>query len=232
MESEGRAFSTRAVCEAAGVTAPTLYHHFGDKDGLVDAVVTFGFSQYTVPEPALDADPLLALRRGWDRHVAFGLEHPAFYALLYGRARPGQPCAITGPATEMLTRLLDRVARDGVLAVPPADAAAQILAANVGVTLALIAQPDAERDLGLSDRVREAALAAVLTGSAVATEPGGAATGFGRPATVASAAIGLAAVLADDTGDLTAGELGLLRELLQRLATGSSEVRSGASRSA
>jgi AcrR family transcriptional regulator len=23
------------VCETAGVTAPTLYHHFGDKDGLL-----------------------------------------------------------------------------------------------------------------------------------------------------------------------------------------------------
>jgi AcrR family transcriptional regulator len=23
--------STRAICEAAGVTQPTLYHHFGDK---------------------------------------------------------------------------------------------------------------------------------------------------------------------------------------------------------
>ena len=30
--------STRAVCDAAGVTAPTLYHHFGDKDGLLAAV--------------------------------------------------------------------------------------------------------------------------------------------------------------------------------------------------
>jgi AcrR family transcriptional regulator len=30
------------------VTAPTLYHHFGSKDGLIDAVVQFGFSQYAV----------------------------------------------------------------------------------------------------------------------------------------------------------------------------------------
>src|SRR5207249_3342772 len=38
--------STRAVCEAAGVTAPTLYHHFGDKEGLLAAVVDFGWAAF------------------------------------------------------------------------------------------------------------------------------------------------------------------------------------------
>jgi hypothetical protein len=44
----------------------------------------------------------------------------------------------------------------------PADAAAQLLAANVGVTLSLIAQPEDCTDLTLLDRVRDAALAGVL----------------------------------------------------------------------
>ena len=34
--------TTRAVCDAANVKAPTLYHHFGDKNGLLDAVVAKG----------------------------------------------------------------------------------------------------------------------------------------------------------------------------------------------
>ena|ERR1700731_4855215 len=41
--------STRAVCDAAGVTAPTLYHHFGDKDGLLAAVVDFGWAAFLRP---------------------------------------------------------------------------------------------------------------------------------------------------------------------------------------
>ena len=45
-ESGGAPVSTRAVCAAAGVGAPTLYHHFGDKEGLLDAVVTYGFERY------------------------------------------------------------------------------------------------------------------------------------------------------------------------------------------
>ena len=31
------ALTTRAVCGMAGVTAPTLYHHFGTLDGLLNA---------------------------------------------------------------------------------------------------------------------------------------------------------------------------------------------------
>ena len=36
----GSAVSTRAVCDRAGVQAPTLYHHFGSKQGLIDAVAS------------------------------------------------------------------------------------------------------------------------------------------------------------------------------------------------
>ncbi len=45
--SEGSAVSTRQITKlAGGVTAPTLYHHFGDKEGLFDAVVSAGFEEY------------------------------------------------------------------------------------------------------------------------------------------------------------------------------------------
>src|SRR5262249_47373605 len=134
-----------------------LYHHFGNRQGLVDAVLRYGFTQYVgSPEPS--ADPVQDIRDGWDKHVQFGLSHPAFYALLYGDVQPGRPCAVTSTATDMLVQLLEAAARQGRLRVPPADAAAQILAANVGVTLSLIAEPDPT----LSERVRDAALAAVL----------------------------------------------------------------------
>ncbi len=215
--SGDRTLSTRAVCERAGVQAPTLYHHFGSKQGLIDAVINHGFTQYVQPADPT-GDPVDDLRHGWDRHVAFGLEHPAFYALLYGRAEPGKPCAVTAPAHAMLRELLTVAARQGLLTVPAGDAAEQILAANVGVTLSLITQPVDERDMGLSDRVREAALAAVLKPAAV-LEPAAE-----RPvpdaATRAGAALTLLALVDEDPAGLTAGEHALLRELLDRLAGG------------
>ncbi|MFC4858617.1 TetR/AcrR family transcriptional regulator [Actinophytocola glycyrrhizae] len=36
--------STRAICERAGVQAPTLYHYFGNKQGLLAAVVEDRFT--------------------------------------------------------------------------------------------------------------------------------------------------------------------------------------------
>jgi hypothetical protein len=103
-----------------------------------------------------------------------------------------------------LVRLLEEAARQGRLRVPPAEAAAQVLAANVGVTLSLIAQPDPT----LSERVRAAALAAVLV------VPEESRTGPAR----STAAIALAAALDQDPNGLTSGELGLFKELLTRLS--------------
>src|SRR5260221_6319001 len=59
-QSEDGRLSTRAICERAGVQAPTLYHHFGSKQGLLDAVINFGFSQYVqaTGEEADGDDPI------------------------------------------------------------------------------------------------------------------------------------------------------------------------------
>lgn len=210
-ESGGRAASTRAICERAGVQAPTLYHHFGSKQGLIDTVIRHGFEQYLEPDrrTGQSIDPIDAVRDGWDRHVQFGLDHPGFYALLYGNVERGRPCAITLPALSRLTELLDGAARAGRLRIPPAEAAAELLAANVGVTLSLIAQPEDRTDLSLSIRVREAILAAVCISPAPPPP-------LTPVSARAAAAIAMAATLGDD-GGLTAGETALLRELLQRL---------------
>ncbi|MCW3037420.1 MAG: hypothetical protein JWM17_2732, partial [Actinobacteria bacterium] len=144
----------------------------------------------------------------------FGLEHPTFYALLYGNVERGRTCAITSPALARLTDLLREAARRGQLRVPPDAAAAHLLAANVGVTLSLIAQPEEHPDLSLSHQAREAALAAICAEHAAGS------AGPGQ----AAAAIALAATL-DDKSDLSAGETALLRELLQRLATPSTASR-------
>jgi len=40
------AVTTRSVALAAGVQAPTIYRIFGDKNGLLDAVVQHGWATY------------------------------------------------------------------------------------------------------------------------------------------------------------------------------------------
>jgi AcrR family transcriptional regulator len=206
-ESGGRGASTRAICERAGVTAPTLYHHFGSKQGLVDEVVERGFTQYvTAAQPGGYADPIDAVRAGWDAHVRFGLAQPTFYVLLHGQIRPGISGGITGPAISTLTRLLESAAAAGRLRVPPADAAARILAANVGATLSLIAEPLATRDPALSESLREA----VITAVTVPADP--------ACRSRADAAATLRSALAQDPAGLEPGEATLLGEILDRLA--------------
>src|ERR1700678_2661178 len=72
------AVTTRSVALAAGVQAPTIYRIFGDKSGLLDAVIEHGFAAYLARKPPVgtDADPVASLRAGWELHVGFGLAHP------------------------------------------------------------------------------------------------------------------------------------------------------------
>jgi AcrR family transcriptional regulator len=83
--SPNRDISTRAVCEAVGVGPPMLYRHFGDKNGLLAAVVNHRFHQYLSPRRAQSPseDPIADLYTAWDNHVAFALDNPAVYRLVY-----------------------------------------------------------------------------------------------------------------------------------------------------
>jgi AcrR family transcriptional regulator len=205
-EADGGAVSTRAICERAGVQAPTLYHHFGSKQGLLDAVVNYGFTQY-VQAPETGGDPVARIREGWDRHVAYGLENPAFYVLLYGQIEPGVPCNLTSSAEAMLLELFTPLARAGRLRVEATEAARQFAAAGSGVTLSLIAQPEGARDLAMSTQVRDAVLAGLLT------------DGPAAGSSTSALAVALSTALADDVDELTTTERQLLREWLHRLAS-------------
>src|SRR5580765_2940389 len=40
------ATAVREICEAAGITKPTLYHFYGSKEGVLQALVTTGFQRF------------------------------------------------------------------------------------------------------------------------------------------------------------------------------------------
>jgi AcrR family transcriptional regulator len=41
------ATAVREICEASGITKPTLYHFFGSKEGVLQALVNSGFEEFT-----------------------------------------------------------------------------------------------------------------------------------------------------------------------------------------
>jgi AcrR family transcriptional regulator len=217
------AVTTRSVSGAAGVQPPTIYRLFGDMDGLLDAVASYGFAGYlrTKVEREHAADPVDDLREGWDLHTDFGLANPAFYALIYGDPHPGEQRTAAIEATAILRGLVHRVAAEGRLLVTERQAVDMIHNAGRGVTLGLIGTAPADRDRTVSDRVREAILAAVTTAPAADSTPVGGPTGRAAedPASAARHAIALNAALPGSGADLTPAERAMLREWLGRIAS-------------
>jgi AcrR family transcriptional regulator len=213
-EGGADAVSTRAVGAAAGVGAPTLYRLFGDKQGLLDAVTSYGFARYLADKQALapTGDPVEDLRRGWDLHIDFALAQPAFYALMYGTVRPGARPAAAADTYRILIGMMERAARAGRLRVSPEAAAELVQATSAGVALALISTPPGARDASLSPRTRDMVLASVTTDST--SQSGG-------DGSVASHAVALRAALPSLAAPLTRAEAVLLGEWLGRLADSS-----------
>jgi AcrR family transcriptional regulator len=207
LREQGReAVTTRAITSALHIQAPTIYRHFGDKQGLLDAVALHGFDSHlhTWTGWTAGADPVESLRQGWDMHVAWGLDNPHVYAIAYGEARKGSSPAADAIDAILRTQL-EQVAAEGRLAVPVESAVRTLRAVGVGVVLTLLSQPPEARDPDLSARGRDAALAAVLAEQ----PPGDARTG---------AAMQLRQQL-PDVESLTPNERALLADWLDRIAS-------------
>ncbi|KNC16344.1 TetR family transcriptional regulator [Arthrobacter sp. RIT-PI-e] len=216
-ESGGEAVSTRQITQAARVTAPTLYHHFGDKEGLFDAVVAEGFAEYLDVERALPASghPIEDLRLHWDNHVRFGLGNPHLYLVMFGNIRPERRSSMVSSAEAFLEEVLARAAVAARLVVTPREAARSMLAANIGVTLMLIAEPAEKRNLELSAMTREAVISAVATDS----EADPTTDTEGTPSVVVAAIALNAALQSSHPDQLSSSELKLFLEWLQRISS-------------
>ena len=96
--------SIRAIAEAVGVTPPSIYRHFEDKEELVTAVCERRFASLNAAFESAVADVqdpterLISLGRSYAR---FALEHPEHYRLLMMTASPRtlpEEAATQGPA--------------------------------------------------------------------------------------------------------------------------------------
>ena len=223
-ESPSGDISTRAVCDAAGVGAPALYRQFGDKEGLLSAVVDNAFDKYLATKRAAtpSEDPVQDLRDGWDSHVAFAHANPSYYRLMHSTVvRTAPPAA--GEAFRLLSVVLERCAAAGRLKVSTDLAAQMIMTANVGVALLTISQSSTFHDPDLSRRVRDSVHAAVLANPT--DQSGNGQPGTGEPndvddqAETSRVAAGLAALLRRSPAEsLSNGEATLMQEWLARLS--------------
>jgi AcrR family transcriptional regulator len=117
--------SIRKVTDRCGYTAPTIYHHFGDKAGLVSAVVEGRFRRILELMSSIPRGPDAAhyLREMARAFVGFALENPDHYRLL---SVPGvDPAAVPSAeaARSLVKRALEELAREGTLATADIQAA-------------------------------------------------------------------------------------------------------------
>jgi AcrR family transcriptional regulator len=77
-------FSMRRLADRCGYTAPTIYHYFGDKRGLLDTVLDERFQRVLsrIREIPRGGDPVQSLRQMLEVFARFGIENPTHYRLL------------------------------------------------------------------------------------------------------------------------------------------------------
>jgi len=170
LEQKGEAhFSTRAVCTAANVTAPTLYHHFGSADGLLSAVLTEGFRQLLESKKAAEqsSDAEVALCEGWDDYVRFAAERPRLYAAMMTRFLQGTTIPAAEEAFALLRQQVAALEAEGRLAIAASDAvsvmwAAANAAALLYVTATLqVTTHISAPDPGVIEAIRDQAVASI-----------------------------------------------------------------------
>lgn len=133
------AVSIREICLRAGVTAPTIYHHFGDKQSLVDRVIDDCFSEFdrSLTRSRMPDDPVEALRAGFDRYVAYGLRHPSHYRLIF-QHRAARPTRAGVASYEKLRGAVARIAEAGRLRTTVNEGAFAFWSTAHGITSLLI----------------------------------------------------------------------------------------------
>ncbi|MFV8749431.1 TetR/AcrR family transcriptional regulator [Nannocystaceae bacterium ST9] len=147
LEAEGpAALTTRRVCEQAGVTLPTLYHHFGNRDGLLAAVHAFALERFIAYKRGLreTADPVADLRTGGERIVEFAAAHRNVAIAVMSRAIEEPSLLDVGRA--LLRRRVERVEQAERLAVSVDEAVDAIWAVIQGLALLTLVPESQARD--------------------------------------------------------------------------------------
>lgn len=160
-----KAVSIRSVAQRVGVTPPSIYLHFADKDALLDAVCARYFESldFEMARAAAGCDTTLDLLRAQGlAYVRFALQTPELYRIAtMGEGRAGSDVDVTLASSAFMHMRagVQTMMDDGIYA--PGDAtqvALELWTAAHGVAALLIAKPylpwgDAE---AFADRVLRA----------------------------------------------------------------------------
>jgi AcrR family transcriptional regulator len=102
IESGGFDFSIRSLGKRCGYSAPTVYHYFGDKDGLIVALLEERTARLAdaIERIPVTADPLDDLRALLLAFISFRAENPTFARMMWTVSSKGHSHVV--PAMERL----------------------------------------------------------------------------------------------------------------------------------
>ncbi|WP_316245481.1 TetR/AcrR family transcriptional regulator [Gordonia sp. OPL2] len=84
------ALSVRDVARAAGTSTSAVYSLFGNKEGLIRGVLVAAFDSFAAAQEADPSEDVAANLSGLGvRYVAWALEHPRLYELMFGETLAG-----------------------------------------------------------------------------------------------------------------------------------------------
>ncbi|UMB70844.1 TetR/AcrR family transcriptional regulator [Mycobacterium paraterrae] len=170
---QAKAVSIRSVAERVGVTPPSIYLHFQDKDALLDAVCARYFEKLEEEMERVSvgqSDTVEILRAQGLAYVRFATENPELYRIATmseWKSDSHVDAALASSAFEHICATVKALIAEGILPAGDAsDIALELWSAAHGVAALLIAKPhlpfgDAE---AFADRV----LRAVFSGHMVA----------------------------------------------------------------
>lgn len=143
-----KAVSIRGVAQRVGVTSPSIYLHFADKDALLDAVCARYFERLDEEMQRVAAgqtSTIEVLRAQGLAYVRFARQTPELYRIAtMGEGNPGSDVDMTlaSSAFVHMRTTIERLIEEGVY--PPGDstaAALELWTAAHGVAALLIAKP-------------------------------------------------------------------------------------------
>lgn len=135
------ALTMRAVATASGVTPPSVYRHFPDKEALVRQVIAERFDAFTgrLRDASASAgpEPWACLDAITHAYVRFGADHPGHYRVLFSATNAGPAGIGLGPGTEHPGAAAFRMLVEAVGAClrAPSQAAALVLATELWASL-------------------------------------------------------------------------------------------------
>ncbi|MCM6772635.1 TetR/AcrR family transcriptional regulator [Nocardia sp. CDC159] len=173
------AVSIREVSRRVGVSAPSIYRHFADKDALIEAVVAQVFENLDAAmAAAIDpaASPIMRMRDQGLAYVRFALDHPEQYRIATAassRHRASAVDQVLGSAVFQRFSQTIREAMDSGLIAPgdPLPVVLQMWASAHGIVSLMIAKP--HLPWGDPEVIADRVLAAACIGRAVLDIMGG-----------------------------------------------------------